>query len=120
MSAQKPNNQQQPAQLYRGTVKSVVSGDCVIIKSLTSKDGKSLEKQVMLSSVTAPRLGRRINPTSPDSVIENDQPYAFEAREFLRKTSRQRGLFCQRRQFSNSRPRCALFRQRSDYWREYK
>lgn len=76
---------QQQQQLFRGVVKQVTSGDCVIIKSLANKDGKSLEKTLMLSSITAPRLGRRINPTSPESTIENDAPYAFEAREFLRK-----------------------------------
>lgn len=80
-NTQKPQTPQQQ-QLYRGIVKQVTSGDCVVIKSLGSK---SLEKTLMLSSITAPRLGRRVNPNSADSVIENDQPYAFEAREFLRK-----------------------------------
>ena len=56
-----------------------------MIRSLVTKDGKNLEKQIMLANIIAPRLGRRINPTSPDSVIEPDQPFAFEAREFLRK-----------------------------------
>ncbi|RNA25196.1 staphylococcal nuclease domain-containing 1-like [Brachionus plicatilis] len=69
-------------QLYRGIVKQVTSGDCVVIKSLGSK---SLEKTLMLSGITAPRLGRRLSPNSAESVIESDQPYAFEAREFLRK-----------------------------------
>lgn len=72
-------------QLFRGVVKQVTSADCVVIRSLTVKDGKNLEKTVMLANINAPRLGRRINPTSPDSVVEPDQPYAFEAREFLRK-----------------------------------
>lgn len=76
---------QAPQQLYRGVVKQVTSGDCVVIKSLANKDGKSLEKTLMLSNIQAPRLGRRANPTSSDSNVENDQPYAFEAREFLRK-----------------------------------
>ena len=75
----------QPQQLFRGVVKQVTSGDCVVIRSLTVKDGKNLEKTVMLANINAPRLGRRINASSPDSVIEPDQPYAFEAREFLRK-----------------------------------
>lgn len=78
-NSQKPQAAQQ---LYRGIVKQVTSGDCVVIKSLGSK---SLEKSLMLSNITAPRLGRRVNPNSADSVAENDQPYAFEAREFLRK-----------------------------------
>lgn len=82
MSAPKQSGQQtQPVTLYRGTVKQVTSGDCVVIRSLIVKDGKNLEKQVMLSNITAPRLGRRL----PDNTIEKDQPFAFEAREFLRK-----------------------------------
>lgn len=51
----------------------VVSGDCVVIRSLTSKDGKALEKRLMLSSINAPRLARAANPNSADSVAENDQ-----------------------------------------------
>lgn len=85
MAAPKAQANQQPQQLYRGVVKQVVSGDCVVIRSLTSKDGKALEKRLMLSSINAPRLARAANPNSADSVAENDQPYAFEAREFLRK-----------------------------------
>lgn len=82
----------------------------MVIRSLTSKDGKPLEKQLMLSNINAPRLARRANPNSADGVNENDQvasgsnhrvvvvfvdciefvflfekPYAFEAREFLRR-----------------------------------
>jgi staphylococcal nuclease domain-containing protein 1 len=82
MSAPKTNtNQQQPLQMYRGTVKQITSGDCVVIRSLVVKDGKNLEKQVMLSNITAARLGR----SGRDNQVENDMPYAFEAREFLRK-----------------------------------
>lgn len=39
----------------------------------------------MLSQINSSRLGRNLKPSSPDSTIEPDQPYAFEAREFLRK-----------------------------------
>jgi staphylococcal nuclease domain-containing protein 1 len=84
MAAQKPANQG-PQQVYRGTVKQVNSGDSVVIRSLPNKEGKSLEKQVYLSYLNAPRLGRRVNLSSPDSTVENDEPYAFEAREYLRK-----------------------------------
>jgi hypothetical protein len=66
--------QQQQHQLYKAIVKSIVSGDSVILRSLQAgKDGKILEKQVMLAHITAPRLGRRLNPQSQDSVIEPDQ-----------------------------------------------
>lgn len=67
--------------MYRGTVKQVTSGDCIVIRSLVIKDGKPLEKQVMLANITAPRLGR----SNRDNQVESDAPYAFEAREFLRK-----------------------------------
>ncbi len=80
-------NSNQQAQ-YRGIVKQVNSGDCVIIRSVNTKDGKNLEKQIMLSNITAPRLGRRTqqaNDNGSNSVVEPDQPFAFEAREFLRK-----------------------------------
>lgn len=85
MAAPKAQTNQQPLQLYRGVVKQVQSGDCVIIRSLAARDRKPLEKQLMLSNISAPRLARRANPNSADSANENDQPYAFEAREFLRK-----------------------------------
>lgn len=56
----------------------VQSGDCVIIRSLTSRDGKPLEKQLMLSNINAPRLGRRANPNNQDSVGENEQVGEFK------------------------------------------
>ena len=40
-------------------MQQVTSGDCVVIKALVP--GKNLEKQVMLSNITAPRMGRRSN-----------------------------------------------------------
>jgi len=80
---QAPVQGKAPTQVFHGVVKQVMSGDSVIIRSVSS--GKNLEKQLMLSNISAARLGRRINPSSPDSTIESDQPFAFEAREFLRK-----------------------------------
>lgn len=71
------SHHQQPLQLYRGVVKQVQSGDCVIIRSLTSRDGKPLEKQLMLSNINAPRLGRRTNNNSVDSSAENEQVLIF-------------------------------------------
>ena len=48
-----------------------------MIRSVNTKDGKNLEKQIMLSNITAPRLGRRTNPQGPDSTIEPDQVTLF-------------------------------------------
>jgi hypothetical protein len=62
-----------PSQLFRGTVKQINSADSVAIKSLVVKDGRNLEKTVMIGGINVPRLGRRTGPSGPDSVIENDQ-----------------------------------------------
>lgn len=66
-------------QLFHGIVKQVNSGDSLIIRNQSV--GKSLEKQIMLAQITSTRLGRSLK----DGTIEADQPYAFDAREFLRK-----------------------------------
>lgn len=63
--------------MFHATVKQVNSGDSIVIRAL----GKNLEKTIMLSQINSPRLGR----APKDSAVEPDQPYAFEAREFLRK-----------------------------------
>jgi hypothetical protein len=65
-----------PAQLFRGTVKQINSADSVVIKSLVVKDGRNLEKTVMLGGINVPRLGRRTG-NGPDSAIENDQVNIF-------------------------------------------
>ncbi|XP_057749157.1 ribonuclease TUDOR 1 [Arachis stenosperma] len=62
---------------YRGRVKAVPSGDCLVIVALTSsRPGALPEKTITLSSLIAPRLARRGGV---------DEPYAWESREFLRK-----------------------------------
>ncbi|KAG5029883.1 hypothetical protein JHK87_013397 [Glycine soja] len=62
---------------YRGKVKSVPSGDCVVIMAMpTGKPGPLPEKSITLSSLMAPRLARRGGV---------DEPFAWESREFLRK-----------------------------------
>lgn len=50
----------------------IISGDCIVIRNAQQKDGKYLEKQVMLSHISAPRLGRRVGGQN-DAVIEADQ-----------------------------------------------
>ncbi|KAJ9587387.1 hypothetical protein L9F63_019088 [Diploptera punctata] len=67
----------------RGIVKQVLSGDSVIIRG-QPKGGPPPEKQVSLSNVVAPKLGRRAISGVEDSTTK-DEPYAWEAREFLRK-----------------------------------
>ncbi|KAJ7957145.1 Ribonuclease [Quillaja saponaria] len=62
---------------YRGRVKAVPSGDCLVIVALaSSKPGPLPEKTITLSSLMAPRLARRGGV---------DESFAWESREFLRK-----------------------------------
>ncbi|KAL2657156.1 hypothetical protein AAZV13_04G164600 [Glycine max] len=62
---------------YRGRVKAVPSGDCLVIVAISStKPGPLPEKTITLSSLIAPRLARRGGV---------DEPFAWESREFLRK-----------------------------------
>ncbi|KAF7840208.1 ribonuclease TUDOR 1-like [Senna tora] len=62
---------------YRGRVKAVPSGDCLVIVAMaSSKPGPLPEKTITLSSLIAPRLARRGGV---------DEPFAWESREFLRK-----------------------------------
>ncbi|KAL5564736.1 hypothetical protein UlMin_027900 [Ulmus minor] len=62
---------------YRGRVKAVTSGDCLVITAVTAnKPGPPPEKTITLSSLIAPRLARRGGV---------DEPFAWDSREFLRK-----------------------------------
>ncbi|CAN1242042.1 Ribonuclease TUDOR 1 [Linum perenne] len=62
---------------YKGRVKSVSSGDCLVIMAITtSKPGPPPEKTITLSSLMAPKLARRGGV---------DEPFAWLSREFLRK-----------------------------------
>jgi staphylococcal nuclease domain-containing protein 1 len=66
----------------RGIVKQVLSGDSVIIRG-PPKGGPPEEEQINFSNVIAPKLARRPAPGSVED--SKDEPYAWEAREFLRK-----------------------------------
>ncbi|KAF9607540.1 hypothetical protein IFM89_036902 [Coptis chinensis] len=59
----------------RGKVKSVPSGDCLVIMAVTKAEIPP-EKTITLSSLVAPRLARRGGI---------DEPFAWESREYLRK-----------------------------------
>lgn len=73
----------QPA-VQRGIVKQILSGDAVVIRG-QPQGGPPPEKTVCLSNITAPRMARRPNPNQEGSVETKDEPFAWEAREFLRK-----------------------------------
>ncbi|KAJ1967855.1 hypothetical protein IWQ62_001594 [Dispira parvispora] len=63
--------------LQKGIVKSVLSGDTVILRGRPRNNGPPPERQLNLSYVAAPRLGSIRKDT-------RDEPLAFESRNFLR------------------------------------
>jgi len=74
----------QPAPVFetvKGTVKQVLSGDSVIVRG-EPKGGPPPERQINFSSVSAPRLARRATNTASET---QDEPFAWESREFLRQ-----------------------------------
>uniref|UniRef100_A0AC34QNZ7 Staphylococcal nuclease domain-containing protein n=1 Tax=Panagrolaimus sp. JU765 TaxID=591449 RepID=A0AC34QNZ7_9BILA len=72
----------QPA-LKRGVVKQVLSGDAIVLQGPLTSNGPPKESTVYLANIVAPRLAKRPNDTG--SGGSNDEPFAWEAREFLRK-----------------------------------
>ncbi|CAI2177546.1 18398_t:CDS:10 [Funneliformis geosporum] len=59
----------------RAVVKCVLSGDTLILRGKPIGNQPPLEKQLNLSFIQAPRLGNQ---------KKEDEPFAFEAREYLR------------------------------------
>nr|CAG4649952.1 EOG090X01F7 [Sida crystallina] len=81
-SQQQPAQQEkQPPQYFKGIVKLVLSGDAVIIRG-QPKGGPPPERQLNLSGINAPRLARRTTANAEES---KDEPFAWDAREYLRK-----------------------------------
>ncbi|XP_032076567.1 staphylococcal nuclease domain-containing protein 1 [Thamnophis elegans] len=74
---------QAPA-LQRGIVKMVLSG-CAIIVRGQPRGGPPPERQINLSNIRAGTLARRAAAGQPDGKDTPDEPWAFPAREFLRK-----------------------------------
>ncbi|XP_046665431.1 staphylococcal nuclease domain-containing protein 1 [Homalodisca vitripennis] len=70
-----------PTLLARGFVKQVISGESIVIRGIP-KGGPPPEKTITLSSVKAPKLAKRATSGSEET---KDEPWAWEAREFLRK-----------------------------------
>ncbi|KFB45039.1 AGAP005672-PA-like protein [Anopheles sinensis] len=71
-----------PPVLKKGIVKQILSGDSVILRD-KPVNGPPREKQLNFAGVVAPKLARR--PTNGSSDGSKDQPYAWEAREYLRQ-----------------------------------
>ncbi|XP_017656908.1 staphylococcal nuclease domain-containing protein 1 isoform X1 [Nannospalax galili] len=70
--------------VQRGIVKMVLSG-CAIIVRGQPRGGPPPERQINLSNIRAGNLARRAAATQPDGKDTPDEPWAFPAREFLRK-----------------------------------
>ncbi|TMS34836.1 hypothetical protein L596_002347 [Steinernema carpocapsae] len=76
--------QQTPAPagaVKRGTVKQVLSGDALILQG-PAVNGPPKEITVYLSNINVPRLAKRPAEGQP---VSSDEPFAWEAREFLRQ-----------------------------------
>lgn len=72
-----------PAPAYKvGIVKQIQSGDTIVIRK-QPVGGPPPEKVLTLSGITAPKLARQRTPNNDQET--KDEPYAWEAREFLRK-----------------------------------
>jgi len=80
MAAEQP--EKTPDQYFKGIVKSALDGGCVVIRG-PPRNGPPAERVLALTNVDAPRLGRR--QTASGAPATEDEPYAWEAREFLRK-----------------------------------
>ncbi|KHG06599.1 Snd1 [Gossypium arboreum] len=62
---------------YKGKVKAVQSGDCLVVMALSSnRPGPPPEKTITLASLISPKLARRGGV---------DEPFAWNSREYLRK-----------------------------------
>ncbi|XP_025147841.1 staphylococcal nuclease domain-containing protein 1 isoform X1 [Bubalus kerabau] len=70
--------------VQRGIVKMVLSG-CAIIVRGQPRGGPPPERQINLSNIRAGNLARRAAVAQPDAKDTPDEPWAFPAREFLRK-----------------------------------
>lgn len=80
MAAEQP--EKTPDQYFKGIVKSALDGGCVVIRG-PPRNGPPAERVLALTNVDAPRLARR--QTASGAPATDDDPYGWEAREFLRK-----------------------------------
>uniref|UniRef100_UPI0035900AFC staphylococcal nuclease domain-containing protein 1-like n=1 Tax=Myxine glutinosa TaxID=7769 RepID=UPI0035900AFC len=70
--------------LQRAIVKQVLSGGAVIVRG-QPRGGPPPERQINLSNVRAPTLARRAAVGQVEARDVPDEPWAFPAREFLRR-----------------------------------
>ncbi|CAF3045934.1 unnamed protein product [Rotaria sp. Silwood2] len=77
-------NQPSSTTVYHAIVKSIFSGDTLVIKPLTRSSANENEQRISFNYITAPKLARPPTDTGAGGSTV-DEPYAFETREFLRK-----------------------------------
>ncbi|GCC21285.1 hypothetical protein chiPu_0019752, partial [Chiloscyllium punctatum] len=70
--------------LQRGIVKLVLSGSAIIVRG-QPRGGPPPERQINLSNIRSGALARRVAPNQPEAKEIPDEPWAWPAREFLRK-----------------------------------
>jgi len=75
----------QPISKFIGTVKQVLDGGVIIVKG-QPRNGPPPERTLVLADLDAvPRMARRPTPNNPTPTPLEDEPLAWESREFLRK-----------------------------------
>lgn len=84
VQTQVQSNPTSAPQLQRGIVKMVLSGCAVIVRG-QPRGGPPPERQINLSNIRAGALARRAVQAQPDTKDTPDEPWAFQAREFMRK-----------------------------------
>lgn len=84
------NNTEQPKQYFTGIVKQVLDGGAVVIRG-QPRNGPPPERTLALAEIDAPRMARR--PTATAQATQ-DEPFAWEAREFLRKLLVGKNVLC--------------------------
>jgi staphylococcal nuclease domain-containing protein 1 len=75
--------QQQQKQQGWGRIKHVLSGDTIVVQLATRPGDAPQERELILSSLNAPRLGRRGRRGQNDG--KPDEPFAWQSREHLRE-----------------------------------
>jgi len=84
-AAGNPSTPTPPTALQKAVVKQILSGDSIVLRGYP-KGGPPPEKTVNLAYLQAPKTSKRIPPSDSNPKGSNtpDEPYAWEAREFLR------------------------------------
>ncbi|CAF1092925.1 unnamed protein product [Adineta ricciae] len=71
--------------VQHAVVKSVLSGDTLVIRPISQSSLYDKEQRISLSYIKAPKLARPSGDPTNKTGLTVDEPYAFEAREYLRK-----------------------------------